>query len=1171
LYLAELELHGFKSFAQKTSVKFGNGITAIVGPNGCGKSNIVDALRWALGEQRPSLLRSSAMTNVIFNGTSTKKALGMAEVSITIQNNKGILPVEFNDITITRRLYRSGESEYLLNKVPCRLRDIVELFMDTGMGSNAYSVIELKMVEEILADKNNDRRKLFEEAAGVTKYKEKRKQTIKKLDETRNDMLRVEDILVEIRKKVKSLQIQAGRAQRARQYENDLHRLDKALSAHEYRTIRSELEPLLQRIINADKDKEELNRTLDTLEQQLSVSRESLSGKETAHSEAIRLVSELNEETRNAETTITIDTEKIAAEQGIIAQYEQDVVMGENEIREFRKAITSAEDLLKQAEVSLQHHADTLESAREQLDEARQETSGLRRSIEDLSVRYRQTSSSMNALQNQRVRIESKIEGFSDDLERLDKQIEARKSETDQFSGESERLLFERDQAREQAALSEARLDEARQESDRLQSEQERLKDHLREEKSRQDALKSEIALLESLARSDEAFPSSVKYLRQHIGEFTRFDMLSELFSVPVELAVALESVLGDAVNYIVMDTVEDARKAFELLKRDHKGKATIIPMELLSGLDVSPADGSLAWEVRCAPKFEPLRDLLLGRVRVFGSQDEALKALDATQGTGITGVTLAGELLSNRVMLRSGSADKNEGLRVGLKERIEQLHHKSGDADVRIDEYNEKLQSIIHARDGLPLNALTVRYKEMTTAARKADTDYESFSARRQLFEKNLEEMQQRRQRAIESRTGEKSALEALEPRGIEMEEQLEQLLDDQHRLRADLQQKEDTLQRLQSRFSEAQLQHQKARNESENITRDIDRASSGIAGVKKRLEARAQRATESKDRILASKQEINVLTEQLKDLRVRKKSADEALAVAEEETARHRGRIHQLEEDLRVLRKKRDVHMELVHHLTMARERFDMQQRAIADHVWEEYGLLMDQVTEPMPEDTDPATVKETITMLRERLKNIGEVNKLAIEEYEVEKKRLDTYESQMHDLNEAELKLRETINDINNTANKRFTETFKQIREHFKNVFHTLFEETDHCDLVLEDDAEDPLDRKINIIANPRGKRPSNIEQLSGGEKTLTAIALLFAIYLVKPSPFCILDEVDAPLDDANIDRFSNMIRKFSHDTQFIIITHNKKTMEKSEMLYGVTMPETGVSKLVAVKME
>jgi chromosome segregation protein len=1108
------------------------------------------------------------MTNVIFNGTATKKALGMAEVSITIQNNKGILPVEFNDITITRRLYRSGESEYLLNKVPCRLRDIVELFMDTGMGSNAYSVIELKMVEEILADKNNDRRKLFEEAAGVTKYKEKRKQTIKKLEETRNDMLRVEDILVEIRKKVKSLQIQAGRAQRARQYEEDLHRLDQALSAHEFRTIRSELEPLIQRIINAEKEKEDLNRTLDTLEQQLSVSREGLSAKETAYSEAIGLVSALNEEIRSAETTITIDTEKIASEQGIIAQYEQDVVMGETEIKEFRKTITAAEEILKQAEASLQHHSDSLEVAREQLEDAREEASGLRRRIEDLSVRYRQTSTSMSALQNQRVRIESKIEGYTDDLDRLDKQIEARKSETDQFSDENARLQFERDQAREQVVLAEARLDEARQESERLLAEQERLKDHLREQKSRQDALKSEIGLLESLARSDEAFPSSVKYLRQHIGEFNRFDMLSELFSVPEELSVALEVVLGDAVNYIVMDTVEDARRAFALLKQNHKGKATIIPLELLADLDIPAADGSLAWEVRCAPKFEGLRNLLLGQVRVFGSQEDAL---DGIRETGMAGVTITGELVSDRVMLRSGSADKNEGLRVGLKERIERLHHELGNADVRIDEYNEKLQAVMHSRNGLPLESLAQRYKELVAVSRKADTNYDSFGARRLLFEKNLEEMEQRRLKVMELRLAEKQALEELEPKSLEMEEQLEKLLDDQHRLRADLQQKEDNLQRLQSRFSEAQLQHQKGRNEVENIGRDMDRAKAGIAAVKKRLEVRAQRAMESKDRILASKQEIQVLSDSLSDLRERKSLADEALVTAEQETARHRGRIHQLEEDLRVLRKKRDVHMELVHHLAMARERFEMQQRAIADHVWEEYGLLMDQVSEPMPEDTDPAAVKETISMLRERLKNIGEVNKLAIEEYEVEKQRLDTYETQMHDLNEAELKLRDTINDINNTANKRFTETFREIREHFRNVFHTLFDENDHCDLLLEDNAEDPLDRKINIIANPRGKRPSNIEQLSGGEKTLTAIALLFAIYLVKPSPFCILDEVDAPLDDANIGRFTNMIRKFSHDTQFIIITHNKKTMEKSEMLYGVTMPETGVSKLVAVKME
>ncbi|MCH8524956.1 MAG: AAA family ATPase, partial [Balneolales bacterium] len=442
MYLAELELHGFKSFAQKTSVKFGNGITAIVGPNGCGKSNIVDALRWALGEQRPSLLRSSAMTNVIFNGTATKKALGLAEVSITIENNKGILPSEFSDITITRRLYRSGDSEYLLNRVPCRLKDIVELFMDTGMGSNAYSVIELKMVEEILADKNNDRRKLFEEAAGVTKYKEKRKQTMRKLDETRTDMLRIEDILVEIRKKVKSLQIQAGRAQRAKQYEEDLQKLDKALSGHDYRNIQSELGPLMERILNADKEKEELSRNLETLEKQLLVSRDTLTERETEQGHAMRLVSRLSNEIRDAETTITISNEKIVAEQNVIDQYENDVVMSEGEIKEFRQQITRIEKLATEAETRLKESTDRLEIAREALHEAREEVAAIRRKLEEVNTVYRDTNVALQALQNKKIRLESRLEGFAEDKIRIEKQLQSQLADVEQFGAEDNRLKF---------------------------------------------------------------------------------------------------------------------------------------------------------------------------------------------------------------------------------------------------------------------------------------------------------------------------------------------------------------------------------------------------------------------------------------------------------------------------------------------------------------------------------------------------------------------------------------------------------------------------------------------------------------------------------------------------------------------------------------------------------
>lgn len=1169
MYLAELELHGFKSFAQKTTVRFGNGITAIVGPNGCGKSNIVDALRWALGEQRPSLLRSSAMTNVIFNGTATKKALGLAEVSVTIHNNKGILPTEFGDITITRRLYRSGDSEYLLNRVPCRLKDIIELFMDTGMGSNAYSVIELKMVEEILADKNNDRRKLFEEAAGVTKYKEKRKQTIKKLDETRTDMQRVEDLLVEIRKKVKSLQIQAGRAQRAKQYEDDLRRYDHALSRHEYRTIHAELGPMMERILNAEKEKEELVRTLDSLEQQLILARETLTQREQEQAHAMRQVSRYANDIRDAETTITIGNEKILAEQTVIAQYEQDVVLSETEIKDFRKTMAAAESMLIDAEDALSEAALKLEDARESQQRAREEVSAIRTQIDERNTRYREANAALTGVQNKRIRLESRLESFAEDLTRIDRQLATQSAEVHQFTDEEDKLRFALEQAVASHEIAELRLEEASKERAHLSDWQDQLKDRQRTAQSRRDALSAEISLLESIAKSDDAVPEAVRFLKQHRREFGRFDLISEIFSTNEDLAIALETVLGDAVNFIVMDSVADANRAFDLLRREKKGKATIIPLDLVRAADLSAADGSFAWEVRCAPKFEGIRNLLLGQVQVFDRLDDAVVGV---KGRGFTGVTRAGEVVTDKALLRSGSAQQHEGLRVGLHERIETLRLRLDQSEVELEDVVGELAQTMHNLQQLPVEALTHRVRDALSELRKLENTTNAFQARKQVHERNLVEVHERRKRVMETTQSAQAELEAMDPETQVLREQLEQLLGEQHALRNALQAKEENLQRIQARFSEAQLATQKEQHNRDTVKREIERAQVGIAGIKKRLESRALRATESKDKILAYKDQIGTLTTTLVQLRRNKEDADHALSDAEERAARQRGRIHQIEEELRDIRRKKEVNLELVHHLGMAKSRFDMQSKTIADHVWETYGLLMDQLTEEMPEGADPATVKETISMLKERLKNIGEVNKLAIEEYDEEKTRLDTFETQINDLNTAEEKLRQTIAEINETANARFSETFDQIRVNFRDVFHSLFHEDDYCDLILEENsAEDPLDRKINIIANPKGKRPSNIEQLSGGEKTLTAIALLFAIYLVKPSPFCILDEVDAPLDDANVGRFTAMIKKFSKSTQFIIITHNKKTMEKSEMLYGVTMPEIGVSKLVAVKMQ
>jgi len=1168
MYISELELHGFKSFAYKTKLSFDSGITAIVGPNGCGKSNVVDAMRWVLGEQRPTLLRSSTMTNVIFNGTSQKSALGMAEVSMTFVNNKGLLPTEYSEVTIARRLYRSGESEYLINGTKCRLKDIMELFMDTGMGSDAYSVIELNMVEEILNDKNNDRRHLFEEAAGVTRYKEKRKKTFRKLDETRSDLQRVEDILGEVRKQARSLERQAERAQKAKTYRKELEHLDKALNKHEFEKIQEELEPLQERIDNAEKEKKEILQKAEELEQQEEAARAKLNEKERRQSEAQRKVNQLQNKISETETTLRITREKIRNEESVIDQYTRDINQSEEDLEELRELFEATAAKLDTFEEKLEKAEENLRESKEQFSNVQQQFSKERSDLNELENRHRQAVDERNEIQAKRIRLESRIENSSEDLERIQREKEEIEREIELLKQKRSDLEDELEAARSEKRTQEEKLDEARAKRDELTEQREQLKDQIREQTSKLEAVQSEIKLLREIAGSNEAFPSSVRYLLDHHnGDFSLLTVLSDIFSTDREHAVALESVLGDALNYVVVERIDDARKAADILKNEDKGRATFIPLDRLSdSYPVQP--GSLFHQVDSDERFVPLKQLLLGNVLLFDSVDEAYSGIENAQTVG---VTPAGEVVTSARFLKSGSKSKHAGIRVGLQDKITALENRAGGIGSTIHKLEKQLQDLSRERDQVDIEQHEHDLRSKEEDLRTIEQDLHDCTSKIQIYEKNLGELDQRKERLLESETSSRGELENLDPRREELDAAIRELEEKQNEKREILEKLEEERSIAQGRYNDAQLNHQDLKNKVETHEREIRRAENGIQNLKERLELRSERKEKARERIKQYKTEIEELEQTLTETREQKKAADERLEEAEEACARQRGNINETEKELKEVRRRKEVNMELLHHLTMAKEKFELKAENLSDHIWETYDILMEQIEEVLPEDKEPEEAKERITWLRQKLNRIGEVNPLAIEEYEEEKERLDFYEEQISDLQKAEEELMETIEEINKTALERFNETFESIRTNFRDVFHTLFNEDDYCDLVIEEDAEDPLEAKIEIKANPRGKRPSTINQLSGGEKTLTAIALLFAIYLVKPSPFCVLDEVDAPLDDANIERFAGMIKKFSEDTQFIIITHNKKTMSKAEMMYGITMPETGISRLVGVKLD
>lgn len=1167
MYLAELELQGFKSFPHKTRVTFDKGVTAIVGPNGCGKSNIVDALRWVLGEQRPSLLRSATMTNVIFNGTATKKALGMAEVSVTITNNKGILPTEFTDVTVTRRLYRSGDSDYLLNRKPCRLRDITDLFMDTGMGSNAYSVIELKMVEEILNDKNNDRRKLFEEAAGITRFKERKKQTLKKLENTRADMQRLEDILVEIRKKTRSLQIQASRADRARKYQKEMKFLDKAIAMEEYRNIRADLDPLLDQVAGASASREELRQRHELLEKNIEQAHNELMDREQIQNEVRKKLTGTLADIQDKRTQIEIARQKIKSEEGVIRQYETDITQAESDIRDLRSNLENNRKELGQAEESLQKIIRDRHLAEQTLGSCREQVRNVRDKLEENRQAYAGVNRRLADLQNLQVRLEARIENAGEQQERLLGERESGRKKISSLAEERNAMKKRHEELSGGLIRAEEALTAIRKQREELQSLIQAQKDEIRTLKSRYDAYESEYRLLRNLSESADTHPASVQYLLMQRDDFEILELVSDLFSCAEEDVAAVEAALGDLSSSLVTRSDEEALRAFSLLRKKDRGRVMIIPLNRLAG-DYDTEAGSLYHRVNCEKTYDPLCRLLFGQILFTETMEEA-SALSASEKR--TAVTRDGDLVTERGFLYSGSKNRDAGVRIGLREKIEKREQQATGTrkQIRLAEAElDRLNRQYHESDPEPYRKAV---REAAEHLQDQQRQRDAIDTREQYLRQSVDALLQQVEQLKETDLRTREERDTLEPEKKKLAEEAEVLVRREVTLKSDLQEKEEAYQRAQKRHNDIILHCQNAENSVNNLQRDIDRFEQNVESIKERLRQRAEQAKSSKDRIISCRSEIENGEEELSSLLTVREKTEKELQQAEESCSRQHGKINLLETELRETGRKKEMNQELLHNLEMARSRLEMEQKNLSDHIWDTYELTMDQITERLADDTDVATARETLFTLRERIKNIGEVNPLAIEEYEQERERLDHFEKQIDDLEKAEEQLLQTIGEINRDAQERFSTTFHEIRENFRSVFSTLFEENDHCDLIIDDSTEDSLEAKIEIIANPRGKRPSVIEQLSGGEKTLTAIALLFAIYLVKPSPFCVMDEVDAPLDDPNILRFTRLLKRFSEQTQFIVITHNKITMENSEMMYGVTMPDTGISKLVGVRLE
>ncbi len=1188
MYLSKLEILGFKSFSQKTVVNFNQGVTSIVGPNGCGKTNIVDAIRWCLGEQRSSALRSDKMENVIFNGTNDKKPMGMAEVSLTIENTKGILPTEYSEVVITRRIFRSGESEYLLNKNLCRLKDITNLFMDTGIGANAYSVIELKMVETILSNKAEERRVMFEEAAGVNKYKLRRRLALKKLDDVRSDLTRVNDIVAEVEKKVRSLERQAKKADKYNRLSTQLRELEIEFSERELALFNKQK---VQFKITKDENfskKLSLESEIAKLEDEIAAVKQRLEETEKELKDKREEVTAQTAKVYNSQKLISVGEEREKSLQANIERYKLELEEITNQLRQAKNFIETSSvsiidftNKISEKEMELLSSKEEVEKDKVELDERR---NVLKSKGDSLLEQFKELTNKENDLAN----IERNLQTKNEAISKLNEKIQALTNNIAKTVGYLEDLGTEKIQTSKKLSEAEALYSQKQKEKEDLEKDLNTIRSKELEDRGIINGIKDKINFIQALIDNLEGVSKGAKTLVE-TSEWAKGNktLLANIGSSNNEYRLAIEAALSNNINNILVETIDDLKSGIQFLKEKEAGRASFFVPALLRQKSTGFLDkikevvskrragklqkesGFTGWAkdlIQSESKWKSYFDLILGKSAIVDSLDTAYD-LSIKYGE-FNFATLNGDYIDNSGVVESGSEPKLSESLFGRLQLLEQLKNEFPKHEEEVYKLKTDIQAIENKINQIDLKLLSENERMLLNDLANVEKQIAQFEYEKQKANDEIEKARSEINDLVtesnkidNERNAASENLNTLKEKKAIADNEQKQLENEHNSF-------EQKFNSAVAKRNQLDLDLERLNGEKRNSENAIKRAEETIANLKNSISKREA------DINLATT-EIGSVQENLSELKIEfdQLSAERnALALQETEIDKKyksiQLEISEKEAIQNKIRKERELLSEEIHASDMKLSELGMKISNLHEHIKENYSITLEEKTFDDLETFDFQTRDEEVQRLKQQVKNLGPINLLAYSEYEEEKGRYEFLNKQRNDLLESEKDIVNTINEINTTAQAQFSETFEKIRNNFINVFRGLFNPGDEADLKIEENA-DPLEAKIEIIAKPKGKRPTSIELLSGGEKTLTAIALLFAIYLVKPSPFCILDEIDAPLDDANIDRFTKIIKDFSKDTQFIVVTHNKRTMEAAETLYGVTMQEEGVSKLVSVR--
>ncbi|HEX6181031.1 MAG TPA: chromosome segregation protein SMC [Chitinophagaceae bacterium] len=1165
--LKSLEIKGFKSFADKTIVNFDEGVTGIIGPNGCGKSNIVDSIRWVIGEQKISHLRSENLDSLVFNGSRTRSASGLAEVSLTFENTKNLLPTEFSTITITRKFYKSGESEYRLNDVQCRLKDIQNLFLDTGVSTDSYAIIELGMVDDIIKDKENSRRRMLEQAAGISIYKTRKKEAKLKLDATEQDLARIEDLLFEINNQLKSLENQAKKAEKYYEIKKDYREISVELAKAALEGFNITYRELNEQSETETDKRIKLEAEIATEEAAIEQEKIGFIDKERALQSMQHSFNDLLQTLRSKENDKNLASQRLNFLKERAASMQDFLEKGEGQLKGLEESIAFTEEQVGDEE-------NKLESLRQQLED-------LKIGVEDKRKVFDEKRVGLDSLRNENLNVQrnqfeaekkvavadTSIQNLERSLEQLEEEAEIRSSQMKQLEEEKSEKELELETRRTDLQQLQEQHERTKEQILQTQAELEQLRQQLADENRVLDSRKNEHDLLKSLIDSMEGYPESVKFLHKNSGWNHTAPILSDIIYVKEEYRAAVENVLDPYLNYYVVNNLQEGLQAVHLLDDNKKGKANFF---LLDKFTEEPPTSSHQPDntipamdvIEVDPQFRQLAVYLLGNVFIAESED----ALVNSNGSVI--LEKHGKYVKGKYSLSGGSVGLFEGKKIGRVKNMEKLREEIIAQEKIVSALKSTIQArhneVIGYNEQLKEHAIRQTQEainQLTNQVFSLENKIENLHALQSSSRNKMEEQQQALQDTMNSIEGTRNQWMELVTKLNELRATLKTAEDDYKSV-------EDDYNQSSAAYNEFNLQVTRQQSKISGLRQELEFKNNQLHNLRTQIENNASQLKMTEENILESEELLATAEVSLVELLRRKEEEERTLNEADQAYYNLRNELNAKESELRHKVKEKD-HIE--HLLSAIKDKLNelkLQLAGMKERLNVEFRINLDDILDqPRASDTPVEELQEKSDRMKKRLENLGEVNPTAIEAFQEMKKRYEFILEQKNDLTTAKDSLMQTIQEVEATANQQFLDTFNKVRDNFQKVFKALFTEEDTADLVLES-PENLAETSIDIVAKPKGKRPSSITQLSGGEKTLTATALLFAIYLIKPAPFCILDEVDAPLDDANVGKFTNMIRQFSENSQFIIVTHNKMTMGAVDVIYGVTMQEPGVSKLVPV---